>query len=81
MHDQRSPAELEQRADSAILRMLIHDDGGVPWAVDEVVREVGDRIETDDSLARLYGAGLIHRCGDFVFATRPAVAASRLELG
>ena len=78
MHDQPSPAEQDDRIDSAILAMLIHDDSPRPWTVDEVVRETGHRNDTTDSLARLYGAGLIHRCGEFVFATRPALRATRL---
>jgi len=83
MHDKASPtpADDEDRVDSGILAMLVHDESQRPWTVDEVAREVGDRIDTADGLARLYGAGLIHRCGEFVFATRPAVGGSRLELG
>jgi predicted transcriptional regulator len=80
MHDQRSPtvAEDEERADFAVLHLLTDDDAQRPWTVDEVAREIGDRIEAEDSLARLYGAGLVHRIEGFVFATRPALRAVRL---
>ena len=38
------------------------------------------RIEVIDGLASLHAAGLIHRCGDFVFATRAASRFDRLKL-
>jgi len=82
MRDDRSPvAEEEGRVDSGILAMLTAPDASRPWSVDEVAREVGDRIDTDDGLARLYGAGLIHRYGEFVFASRAALAAAQLDFG
>ena len=76
MHDQRScVAEDEASVDQAVLAVLLDPDG-VLWSVDEVAREIeGD---TTDALARLYGAGLIHRLEGFVFATRPAVRAAQL---
>ena len=76
MHDQRSPAELEAQTDHAILSVLL---GGGLWAVEEVAREIGDPLATTDGLARLYGAGLVHRVEGFVFATRPAVRAEQLS--
>jgi predicted transcriptional regulator len=80
MHDQRSPtvAEDEERADFAVLNLLLGDDAQRPWTVEEVAREIGDRIATVDALARLYGAGLVHRFEEFVFATRPALRADRI---
>jgi hypothetical protein len=80
MHDQRSPdvAADEARIDSAILALLLDDDAQRPWSVDEVAREIGDPLATSDAVARLYGAGLVHRLEGFVFATRPALRAARL---
>lgn len=46
---------------------------------EEVSREIGDPVEAADSLARLHGAGIVHRLQDFVFATRAAVEATRLS--
>jgi hypothetical protein len=77
MHDQRSSAEAEDSIDQAILALLL-DDQARPWSDDEVAREVGDRIDVTDSLARLYGAGLVHRLEGFVFATRPALRGAQI---
>jgi len=79
MQDQRiekSVAEQEMSADQALLALIVDDDQSF-WAVSELEREFGDGLA--DSLARLYGAGLIHRVeGGFVMATRAAIKASRL---
>jgi hypothetical protein len=67
----------EGRIDLAVLSLLL-DDHARPWSDDEVAREVGDESAARDALARLYGAGLVHRLGGFVFATRPALHGARL---
>jgi len=75
MHDQRNdltPAEQEVHDDTAVLNLLLHDTGRTPLSVEEVIREIGRRINALDALARLHGSGLIHRCEDYVFATRAA---------
>ena len=60
------------RTQPAILSMLVfHSER--PWSVAEVEGEIGKGAETADALARLYAAGLVHRCGEFVFATRAAI--------
>jgi hypothetical protein len=80
VHDEPSPSpvEDEDRIDSAVLALLL-DDHARPWSDDEVAREVGDAIAVADSLARLYGAGLVHRLGGFAFATRTALRGARLS--
>ena len=72
-----SPAEDEERIDTAVLALLLGDHGR-PWSNDEVALEIGDPIAATDSLARLYGAGLVHRLGGFVFASRSALRSVRL---
>ena len=42
--------------------------------------EIGEQIATADALASLHAAGLIHRCGAFVFATRAALHMGGLSL-
>jgi len=50
-----------------------------PWAVRELVFELGDPIDVEDALADLHGTGLVHRCGEFVWASRAALAAEAIE--
>jgi hypothetical protein len=80
MCDDRSPvAEAEDRTDSAILFLLLDEDAQRPWHVEELAREIGDSLATEDGLARLHRAGLVHRLDPFVFVTRPAWHAARLS--
>ena len=81
MLDERSysPADDVTVSDRAILTLLLDDDSQRPWAVEELARELGDPEETHDALARLHGAGLIHRLDGFVFASRPAVRGQQLD--
>ena len=66
MHDQPNP-------DRAILGMLVDPGAQRPWSEDEIEREVGSGAT--DCLNMLYGAGLIHRLGGFVWASRAALTA------
>ena len=71
----------ESQAESAILGLLLNFDSGSLWSVEEVMRQLSSsRLEVIDGLANLEAAGLIHRVGDFVFATRAASSFDRLEL-
>ncbi len=75
MHDQRNDAcaaDPEVHDDSAVLNLLLDPTLRAPLSVDEITREVGERIKALDAIARLHGCGLIHRYDDFVFATRAA---------
>jgi hypothetical protein len=74
-------AEGTRTAESAILGLLLNFDAGSIWAVDEIVRQLSaSQVDTIDALASLEAAGLIHRLGDFVFATRAASNFDRLDL-
>jgi hypothetical protein len=78
-NDMCSTDEGGWRTDAAIMGLLL--ERSTPWAVDELVREVGDSIDASDSLARLVGGGLVHRlAGDFVIASRTAELASSMDL-
>ena len=75
----RSPCvEQDEMFDRAVMGLLLGRYQGL-WKVEEVEREIGDPIHVQDSLARLHGAGLIHRLDDFVFPTVAAVQAARLD--
>ena len=85
MHDQRSEDEdsegrLGENADEkAVLELLLCD--AVPWTVEEIVREVScTRVDAVDAVARLVAAGLLHRCGEFVFLTRTARRADEIGI-
>jgi hypothetical protein len=82
MQDESTPtvADEERRADQAILALPLTPEEQRPWSVHEVELEMGDHLATVDSLARLRATGLIHRCGEFVFASRVALTAERLLL-
>lgn len=67
----------EEQIDKAVLGLLLEDER--LWSVDEVVREIGTPAASG-SLARLYGTGLVHRRGEFVFATRAAVRSAQIVL-
>ena len=72
------PADSEARAEWAVLNLLIDSDAQRPRSVEEIIRERGDRVEAIDAIDRLYGYGLIHRTGEFVFATQAAVRFSQI---
>lgn len=77
--DQSNVSKDEERVDQTILDLLLHGRAVGPWAEEELVREIGDRLAVEDALARLYGAGLIHRLAEgFAFPTRAAVLGSQL---
>ncbi|HEX8086571.1 MAG TPA: hypothetical protein VF529_19950 [Solirubrobacteraceae bacterium] len=77
MHDEPSPAEAEAAADASVLELLTTEPA--LWSIDEIARELGDRITAVDAIARLHAAGLAHRLSDFVFATRAAAHAVQLQ--
>jgi hypothetical protein len=64
----------------AVHGLLIIRDEQRPWSVHEIELEIGDHIAVVDALRRLQGLGLVHRCGDFVWATRAALAADALTI-
>lgn len=71
------PTEEALRIQQAIVAMIVASDAR-PWSIAEVEREISEEASTGDALAQLYAAGLIHRCGEFVFATRAAIHSDRL---
>ena len=67
----------EARWDHTVLDLLVNGEFRL-WSVDEIVREAGNRVAVEDAIARLFGAGLLHRLESFVFATRAAIRAWQL---
>jgi predicted amino acid racemase len=73
-----SPAEQMDRVQNIVLHMLLRDDAPGPWTVVEVGTALGSQIEAQDALMGLHMAGLIHRHGQFVWATKSAARAMEL---
>ena len=81
MQDQpNSPSTATEldRTEHAVLCLLMDPDAPDLWSVAEVARAIGNEVEAVDALVDLHAAGLIHRCDQFVFVTRPAVRLAQL---
>lgn len=85
MQQQRIPDERrgtglsEDELDNTVAGFLL-DEPCWPWSLEEIARELGDRPDAEDALARLAGTGLVHRLADFAFPTRSLRRASKLRL-
>jgi hypothetical protein len=75
MQDQTKPndvaAEFDQ-AERSVLELLLDPDVPGPWSVHELGVALGSEVRAADAIAALHAAGLVHRCHEFVFATRSA---------
>ncbi len=86
MQEQRMPGARarvqlsEERLDNLVLGLALN---GPTWlrGVGEIAREIGDPVGAEDAVARLTAAGLLHRIGEFVFATRSARRAGEIQVG
>ena len=83
MHTQPNPQALHQ----ALLTLLLEEDGPALWSLTELDRTLtaSSRAKApaidhsiEDAVEDLYAAGLVHRVGQFVFATRAAHVAEQL---
>ena len=81
MQDQPNETVEEQgrRTEQTILTLVL-SGGQRIWSVEELVSEIGRRLDVVDSVAALQAASLVHRCHDFVFATRAALRFDELDL-
>jgi hypothetical protein len=81
MQDQPNETVEEQgrRTEQTILTLVL-SGGRRVWSVEELVSEIGRRLDVVDSVAALQAASLVHRCHDFVFATRAALRFDDLDL-
>jgi hypothetical protein len=80
MQDETSHAGRSGRGDvrHVVLAILLAEQDQRPWMPSEIELEIGDRVATVDALNQLYAEGLVHRLGEFVFATRAAVNMERI---
>jgi hypothetical protein len=81
MQDETSqmPSEDDARVQKGVLELLLGPTSQRLWSIAEVEREIGERLLAMDAIAGLQAAGLIHRCGEFVFASRSALAMDALS--
>jgi hypothetical protein len=70
-------AEFDQ-AESVVLDLLLDPDVPGPWSFHEIAAAMGDEVRAADAISGLHAAGLVHRCNEFVFATRPAARCMQL---
>jgi predicted transcriptional regulator len=68
----------EEKVRRAILVLLVSSDSERPWSLGELEAEVDDADAVSDGIRQLQGLGLVHRCEEFVWPTRAAVAADEL---
>jgi hypothetical protein len=81
-HRIRADATSDDGLAQAIVDLLTIDHPGI-WSIAEFDRTLTPSgapatSRTEDTVESLYAAGLIHRCGPFVFASRAAHEAQRL---
>jgi hypothetical protein len=77
--ERRGTGLSEDEIDNTVVSFLL-DKPSWPWSLEEIARELGDRPDAEDAVARLTGTGLVHRIGDFAFPTRSLQRASELRL-
>jgi hypothetical protein len=79
IEDQQTEDGLSEKDhERAVIELLFGDR--LPWTVEEIVREVSaEPLNAIDAIARLAGAGLVHRVGEFVFPTRTARRADEID--
>ena len=80
MQEQRTREPAGEPREHAIFALLVVREEQRPWSVRELELEIGSAVEVEDSLKRLHAAGLVHRCGEFVWASRAALRADELGM-
>jgi len=68
----------EEKVKRAILGLLVSSGSERPWSLSELEAEVDDADAVSDGVRQLQGLGLVHRCEEFAWPTRAAVAADEL---
>jgi hypothetical protein len=71
-------ARLRDEVEFVVLALLLDIGSPGPWTVSEIGREVGCETRAAEAVLGLDAAGLVHRSGDLVFASRPATRFGQL---
>ena len=77
--EEETPGERIDRREKLVLAMMLEDP--FPWTVEEIGRALNNHGYASDSVAKLAGAGLVHRLDGFVFPTRAARRADEIYDG
>jgi hypothetical protein len=82
MQKQPNPTPPTDDADElqrVIMHVLLGDRSRGLWSEAELAQLIGSAPDVAFALVELHAAALVHRCHEFVFATRAAVRFSELE--
>ncbi|HEV7529028.1 MAG TPA: hypothetical protein VGO29_09040 [Solirubrobacteraceae bacterium] len=77
--DRRGTGLSDDEIDNTVISFVLDGDAW-PWSLDEIARELGDKADAEDAVARLAGVGLVHRIADFAFPTRSLRRASEMRI-
>jgi hypothetical protein len=76
--DERRSDPIGDEPERLVLYLLLEGDGPPLWSVQELGREIGSELTAADAVVGLHASGLVHRLGEFVFATRTAARFQQL---
>jgi len=68
----------DEQVEREVLALLLESEFPSPWSVLELGLEIGSDLVATEAVIRLYAAGLVHLCHEFVWPTRPAARSHRL---
>jgi hypothetical protein len=80
-HQMDGPRDVRTQEDTlrrAVLGLLMQEGSRWPWSIREMEAEVSDPQAVQDVVRQLQGLGLVHRCNEFLWPTRSALAAEGL---
>lgn len=61
----------QRMIERTIVGLLLASGAAAPWSTHELILELGgEQTATLDCIDSLQRSGIVHRCGDFVFASR-----------
>jgi hypothetical protein len=71
-------AGIDENREGDVLALLLDPRLPPLWSMSELARELGSELRAADAITGLHAAGLVHRCGEFVSASRAAAHFRRL---
>jgi hypothetical protein len=65
-------AQLDDEVERVVLALLLDSRSAGPWSMQELAVAIGSALQADVAVVGLHASGLVHRCHEFVWVTRPA---------